>query len=179
MKRLSLLVTVLVCLGAAFTVQSATKPTGTLKVDTPGVLLELKIDGKAVPVPNGKEVPLPADTYKPAQITCGAQAPGKTKPEVWTIKSTGPFGKVATIEVTEGKLTTLEAGPPLVLKATVRKANAAGGKVVSVGLAILGKAGESYNASTIMKGLTKVPPPEIQIRDEKGGVLAQGKFEYG
>ncbi|HUU10893.1 MAG TPA: hypothetical protein VM431_10200 [Phycisphaerae bacterium] len=179
MKRLSLLVTVLVCLGAAFTVQSATKPTGTLKVATPGVLLELKIDGKAVPVPNGREVPLPADTYKPAQITCGAQAPGKGKPQVWTIKSSGPFGKLATIDVTEGKLSSVEAGAPLVLKASVGKANAAGGKVVTVGLSILGKAGESYNPATVMKGLTKVPPPEVQIRDEKGGVLSQGKFEYG
>jgi hypothetical protein len=46
-------------------------------------------------------------------------------------------------------------------------------------LAITGKAGESYSAATIMKGLQRVPAPLLQIVDEKNNVLAQGTFAYG
>ena len=177
MKRFSLLLVVALSLVVAMTVQSATRPTGALKVPT-GLGLELKIDNKPVSVPTGKEVSLPAGTYVPATLTAGAQANGKG--EVWTIKSTGPFGSIAKIEVKEGCTSTIDAGPPLTLKPIVYKATKGKtGTVMPIGVVIVGKAGEVYAANSIRKGQTSVPAPQVKISDEKGTVLASGNFEYG
>lgn len=179
MKRISFLVVVAVCLLVALTVQSATRPTGAIKVPA-YLVLDLKIDNKPVTVPSGREVTMPAATYTPACITAQAAAPGKVKPEIWSIKCTGPFGNVASIQVQEGATSTIDAGPPFTLKPIVYAAtNSPQGKVVPIGLAIIGKAGEQYAANSLRKGMSIVPPPQFQILDETGKVLAQGAFEYG
>jgi len=179
MKRISFLVVVAVCLLVALTVQSATRPTGAIKVPA-YLVLDLKIDNKPVTVPSGREVTMPAATYVPACITAQAAAPGKTKAEIWSIKCTGPFGQVASIAVQEGATSTIDAGPPFTLKPIVYAAtNTPQGKVLPIGLAIIGKAGEQYAANTLKKGMSSVPPPQFQILDETGKVLTQGAFEYG
>ncbi len=149
---------------------------GTIKVATPGLGLELKLNGKATPVPMGKEVPIPAGTYVPASIQYFA----KSAAGMWSIKCTSAFGKLATIPVQEGATTTIEAGPPFTLRALIgMPQKAAQGLVVPIGLAITGKAGEQYSAATIMKGTSVSPAPQVRILDEKGTVLAQGALEYG
>ena len=179
MKRISFLVVTVVCLLAALTVQSATRPTGAIKVPA-YLVLDLKIDNKPVTVPSGREITMPAATYAPACITAQAAAPGKTKAEIWSIKCTGPFGQVASIAVQEGATSTIDAGPPFTLKPIVYAAtNTPQGKVLPIGLAIIGKAGEQYAANTLKKGMSSVPPPQFQILDETGKVLTQGAFEYG
>jgi hypothetical protein len=179
MKKVPVVLALVFCLGLAMTVQSAGKPTGVIKVPV-NLILELKVGNSPVPVPSGKDVSLPADTYTPASITAQAAAAGKVKPELWSIKSTGPFGKLAQIEVKEGCTSAIDAGPPFTLKALVSKAAVVpGGKVVSIGFTITGKAGEVYSPSTIKKGQSAVPAPQVQILDEKGNVLAQGTFAYG
>ena len=179
MKRISFLVVAAGCLLVALTVQSATRPTGAIKVPA-YLVLDLKIDDKPVTVPSGREITMPAATYTPACITAQAAAPGKTKPEIWSIKCTGPFGQVASIEVQEGATSTIDAGPPLTLKPSISAAtNTPQGKVVTIGFAIIGKAGEYYAANTLKKGMSSTPPPQFQILDEAGKVLTQGAFEYG
>ena len=179
MKRISFLVVAAVCLLVGLTVQSATRPTGAIKVPA-YLVLDLKIDNKPVTVPSGREVTMPAATYVPACITAQAAAPGKVKPEIWSIKCTGPFGQVASIAVQEGATSTIDAGPPFTLKPIVYAAtNTPQGKVLPIGLAIIGKAGEQYAANTLKKGMSSVPPPQFQILDETGKVLTQGVFEYG
>jgi len=179
MKRISLVMTAVLAL-AALTVQSASKPTGNIKVPA-NLLLELKVDNKPVAVPSGQEFPFPAGTYAPASITAQAMAAaGKGPADIWTIKSTGPFGSLAQIEVKEGCTSAIGAGPPFTLKATVSKAqNTPQGKTVAINLAVLGKAGEKYAPSTLRKGQTVATPPQLQIVDEKGTILATGGFEYG
>ena len=175
MKKISFLAVVALAL-AVMTVQSVSAPTGVLKVP-PNLLLELSVDKKPVPVPSGREVSIAAGTYTPAGIT--AQAAGRGKAEIWSIKSTGPFGKLAQIEVKEGSTTEIDAGPPLTVRAIVTKTKGPQGKVVSVGLAVTGKAGEQYAVNTLKKGLMIASAPQLQILDENGRVLAQGSFEYG
>jgi len=174
------LVTVAVLAMAAMTVQSASTPTGSIKVPA-GLLLELKIDGKPVLVPSGTECPMPAGTYAPASMT--ARAEGEEvggKREIWSITSRGPFGKLAQIEIKDGATTTIGAGPPFVLNATVSKAqNTPQGKVVRISLQVLGKMGEVYAPSTLRKGRTVAPAPQLEVLDEKGTSLAKGNFEYG
>ena len=179
MKKISLVMVAVLAM-AAMTVQSASKPTGNIKVPV-GLMLELKIDGKPVLVPSGRECPMPAGTYTPATLTAQAASNGgKGKAEIWSIKSTASFGNLKSIEIAEGATSTIDAGPPLTLTAVVgRVANTAKGKEVSIGLAIVGKAGEQYSASTLKKGMTVAPKPQFQILDDKGNVLSQGAFEYG
>jgi hypothetical protein len=180
MKKISLLAVAVLAI-AAMTVQSASKPTGALKVPA-NLLLELKVDNKPVAVPSGKEVSIAAGTYVPAGLTAQAvgAALGKKGAEIWSIKSTGPFGKLAQIVVQEGATSEIDAGPPFTLRAMVGKATTTPqGKVVSISFAIIGKAGETYAPNTLKKGLSLAPPPQFQILDEKGTVLAQGNFEYG
>lgn len=178
MKRFPLLLVLAMCMAVAVTVHSAPTAAGKLKVATPGVVLELKINGKPVPVPNGREIPLPVGTYQPALITANAQA--KTgKAEIWSIKCTSAFGNLKQIEVKEGELTDINAGPPFVVKPIMYAMTEKGGKVQPIGLAIIGQAGEMYNSGTIMKGMTRVPAPQIRIVDEGGKIITQGAFEYG
>jgi len=179
MKRISFLVVAAVCLMVALTVQSAPRPTGAIKVPA-YLVLDLKIDNKPVTVPSGREVTMPAATYTPACITAQAAAPGKTKAEIWSIKCTGPFGNVASIEVQQGATSAIDAGPPLTLKPIIYAVtNSPQGKVIPIGLAIIGKADEYYAANSLKKGMSSVPPPQFQILDETGKVLTQGAFEYG
>jgi hypothetical protein len=171
---------VLLSLAVAFTAESASNTTGKLKVSTPGVMLELKMGTKPTPVPNGREIPLPVGAYTPAKITCYAKQGAGKKPEMWSIQSTGPFGTLKEISVTEGQVTDVTAGPPFTLTAGVSKATMkAGVKTVPISLRITGAAGEIYSPATIMKDKTKMPAPQVRVLDEKGAVLAQGAFEYG
>ena len=151
---------------------------GTIKVPA-NLQLELKIDNKPVSVPSGREVSMAAGSYVPAGLTAQVVSAGKKGAEIWSIKSTGPFGKLAQIEVKEGSTTEIDAGPPLTVRAIVTKTKGPQGKVVSVGLAVTGKAGEQYAVNTLKKGLMIASAPQLQILDEKGRVLAQGSFEYG
>ena len=174
MRKLPLLLVVLGSLAVAMTVHSAT--TGNIKVTSPGVILDLKTGTTPTPVPFGREVPVPPDTYTPADIICMNQ----DKAGLWQIKSTGPFGKVQQIQVTEGQTTEVEAGPPFLIKATVSTAQTtAQGKVVTIGLVITGKAGESYSPASITKNKGSVPPPQFRIVSENGQVVGQGYFGYG
>jgi hypothetical protein len=182
MRKISLLGVAVLAI-AAMTVQSVSAPTGNLKVPA-NLLLELKVDKTPVLVPSGKEVPVVTGTYTPAGLTAQALGPGLTKgkTEIWSVKSTGPFGKLAQIEVKEGCTTEIDAGPPFTVRAIVGKAvcsPALPTKAVSVSLAVVGKAGEQYAMNSMKRGLTLAPAPQLQIVDEKGAVLAQGSFEYG
>lgn len=182
MKRLSLPLAIVASLSLALMAgAAANNGTGKLKVESPGVGLELKVAGRPAPVPNGKEVPMPPGTYPTSSITYGAQGKAANgKAEVWTIKSTGPFGTLKDINVTAGQTTTVEAGGPLAVKANVFPVKGKDGAIsVSVSLRVTGKAGEVYNTGSIMKGLIKAPAPQIQILSEDGKTLAQGNFEYG
>jgi hypothetical protein len=179
MRKISLLAVAVLAI-AAMTVQSASRPMGTIKVPA-NLQLELKVDNKPVPVPSGKEISMAAGSYVPAGLTAQVVgAAGKKGAEIWSIKSIGPFGKLQKIDIVEGATSEIDAGPPLTVKTVVYKAQSTPqGKVVPVGLVILGKAGEQYAANTLKKGLSLASPPQVQILDEKGTVLAQGNFEYG
>jgi hypothetical protein len=181
MKRGLLILAVGVSLLAALTVQSATKPTGTLKVPA-GLVLELKVAGRPVAVPTGRDLPLPAGTYEPATLTCGGTMPAaRGRAEVWTLKATGPtWGKLKEIVIQEGETTAIDAGPPFTIKTLIyRTESTPTGKVVPITIRVFGKAGELYDLNTFKKGLSQAPQLALQIVDDKGTVLASGTLPYG
>jgi hypothetical protein len=183
MKKAPLVMAIVLSLAVAVTVQSAARPTGTLKVPQ-GLSLELTVNGKPALVPTGRAVPLPVGKYEPASLTCGATAPGATgKPDLWTIKCAGGkagWGKIAEIPIEDGAATTVDAGPPFTVKTIIYKPETPPtGKVVPLTIRIFGKAGELYDLNTLKRGLTQAPQLALQIVDEKGTVLATGTLPYG
>ena len=182
MRRFSFVAAIALSLAVAFTVQSATQPTGKLHVPL-GMSLALKVPGqaagKAAVVPTGRDVPIPAGKYEPASLTCGAVAP-QTK-ELWSIKVAAPnWGKLKEISVAEKATTTLSAGPPFTLKTLIYRAeNKPTGKVIPFTIRIFGKAGELYDYNTLKKGAATAPQVGFQLVNEKGTVLATGTLHYG
>jgi len=183
MKRASVVLAIALSLAVAMTVQSATKPTGMIHVPA-GMVLELKVNGKAAPLPSDKDVPINPGTYEPASLTCGAAAPGaRGRTELWTIKCAGGangWGKLKEITVQDGATTPIVAGPPFTLKTLVGKAeNGPKGKTIPFTLRIYGKAGELYDLNSLRKGQSVPPELALQVVDEKGNVLATGTLPFG
>jgi hypothetical protein len=179
MRWISFVIAMGVLAGAALAGQPAKQATGIVKVETPGLALELKVAGKPVTIPSGQEVRLPVGNYTTASMTYFAQEPGgKAKPVTWSIRSTGGLGKYESVRVREDATTAVDAGPPFVLKArfTPYESNSLR---LSMSLTILGKAGERYNAATIQRAGVPVRPPQFKIIDEKGATVGQGVLTKG
>jgi hypothetical protein len=98
----------------------------------------------------------------------------KQNGNTWQIDSSGPWGKLSTIKVRKNSTTVLELGQSFLIKPSVSKS----GSQVSIGLSIIGRAGEHYSAE-ITKNGKRLPTPKLKIVDETGNVLTSGKFEYG
>ncbi len=145
---------------------------GYIKIDTAGV--EMQLHGgwfSKTRIASGAEpATVKARVYSAGRMSITAKQDGDT----WRINSFGPWGKLAKIKVKENETTVLELGPPLLIKPSIRKSSS----LVSIGLSIIGQAGEHYS-TTITKNARGLPAPGLKIVDEAGNVLASGKFEYG
>ena len=93
----------------------------------------------------------------------------------WRLASFGPWGELAKIKVKNNETTVLKPGPPFLIKPDVHQ----GGSQVSIGLSIIGQAGEHYGAGAIMKNGRMLAAPKVKIVDKAGNTLASGNFEYG
>ncbi len=179
MRWVSTFLALAVLSGAAWAGQPAKQATGIVKVVTPGLALELRVAGKPTAIPSGQEVRLPVGNYNTTSVTYFAPEPGeKAKPIVWSIKSTYGFGKYDYVNVREDATTTVDAGPPLVLKARFTPYESNSLRLL-MSLTILGKAGERYNAATIQRAGVPVRPPQFRIVDEKGALVGQGVLTKG
>ena len=179
MRWVSFVLAMTVLAGAAWAGQPAKQTTGIVKVVTPGLVVELKVAGKPAVIPSGQEVRLPVGNHSPLSMTYFAQEPGeKARPITWSIKSTYGFGKYDYVNVREDATTTVDAGPPFVLKArfTPYESNSLR---LAMSLTILGKAGERYNPATIQRAGAPVRPPQFKIIDEKGATVGQGVLTKG
>ena len=78
------------------------------------------------------------------------------------------------VEVQAEQTTELAIGPPLTVKTDVQQR----GRIVRVGLVIVGIAGETY-VPYVLKDGKPLPAPKITIMDESQNIVSSGKFEYG
>ena len=78
------------------------------------------------------------------------------------------------IKITKGQTVSLKFGPPLIVKADVKRS----GNRVTIAPVITGSAGEVYD-NRVMKNGMSLSAPRLKIIDEASNVLASGKFEYG
>jgi hypothetical protein len=68
-----------------------------------------------------------------------------------------------------------KSGPPLLVRTNVRKIS---NSELSIGITVEGQAGEKYIGGAMKNG-KREPEPQFIIVNEKGRILAKGKFEYG
>ena len=149
---------------------------GTVVVETQGAELQVRTGWfSAATVTSGAG---------PAQVQAGIHHPAKASIRLkkddggkwWSLTSSsrGPWGTLASIRVDKGQVTTLRFGPPLTLHTDVQR----NGRTVSVGLALIGQAGECWSPQ-VMTSEGPAAPPGAQIVDESGTTLAEGQFAYG
>jgi hypothetical protein len=108
--------------------------------------------------------------YKPVRLSISMKQDGDS----WLLYSGGPWGDLSTIRVRKDNTTVLELGQSFLIKPSISKSSS----LVSIGLSIIGRAGEHYSAA-IAKNGKRLPTPKLKIVDEAGNVLASGRFEYG
>jgi len=68
----------------------------------------------------------------------------------------------------------LKLGPPFEIRTDVKRNN----RIVSIGLKMVGQAGEHYSPEVLTHN-GPLPAPKVTIVDESDQVLASGNFEYG
>jgi len=157
----------------AFYIYLQIQPKGDIKIEAAGAELKLQGGsfGRTKTVSSTGPAALSTGTYRPQLLQITTRRGGDT----YQIESRGPWGKLEQIEVKEKQTTTIQLGPPLVIKPVVNKG---GQQQVSIGLSITGQAGEEYR-NVVTKNNQRVPAPNVKIVDEAGAVLAVGNFAYG
>ena len=145
---------------------------GSLLVATPGAELQLQSKlGRGVIVRSGSgPVAVPARAYQPTslELTCWQGN------DTWRLRSQGPWGKLARINVQRGRTTAIELGPPLQIVPQV----AVYPGQVRISLGLFGRAGEKYE-NLIQKNNQRISEPHVRIIDEAGTTLASGRFQFG
>ena len=149
---------------------------GCIRIEAAGCDADLNLRGgwwnKAVSVSGSDSVEVQAGTYKPQRAVLRVEEDSDTW---WAILCRrGPWGKLATINVASGQTTVLKLGPPLAIRTDVQRK----GQAVSIGLSLIGRAGEQYSPQ-VLSSDGPSPAPKLRIVAEAGTVLASGQFEYG
>ena len=149
---------------------------GFVQIDASGFHADVELRGgwlkKTVSVSQGEPAKFPAATYRPRRVVLRVEE----GPDKWwsLLVRRGPWGDLATVKVGKGQTTTLALGPPLTVHADVKR----NGRAVSVGLSLIGQAGEHYGPQ-VLSSDGPSPAPKLKIMDETANILTSGKFEYG
>jgi hypothetical protein len=155
--------------GSDLSVSKAKPDFGKLDVGSPEVELILLSDSGLHRIDGAqREWKLPVGTHMAMSAALSSRG-GRCR-----LRGAGNMGKLGSIRIEADRTTKLTSGPPLTLKTDARNAQG----VVSVGLTIVGRAGEVYSAGAEENG-RQLPAPRLRILDERGRIAAQGAFEYG
>jgi len=158
--------------GRTITVSEAEDPCGYIASEQEGYSVELIGDDGALKLNGGaSRVKAPAGEYRFAACSFESKDDRGTP---WRIIGRGSWQQPV-ITVNPDESASLEFGPPLTASLTVAK----GGGAFQFGLEIKGQGGETYSAGDFERAKSRVQPPRLEIRDEKGEIVARGKFEFG
>ena len=172
MKKKGLLISlaVVIAIGCLIALYLSTLPKGQIKIDAPGVKIQIRGRLGTRTISSGGPVTAGTGLYRTQHI----EIKTKQDNDNWQIESRGPWGKLEQVEVKEKQTTELTLGPPFAIKPEVNRRDSQ----VTIGLLITGQADERYR-NVITKNGVAVSPPKVKIVDEAGTVLASGRFEYG
>jgi hypothetical protein len=141
---------------------------GYVQLDTNGARAELRLRsgwfGRVAVKSDTEPTAVKARSYRPQSLRITSTANARRR----SVRASGPWGKLNTVNVKNNETTVLKVGPPFLVKPRVHRR----GSRVTVGVAILGQAGEHYNAR-------QFSAPSLRIVDKAGNVLAAGKLQYG
>ena len=158
---------------------SPTEPQcGTLAIESDDADVELSLWSEAANqyLPQGRQWRLPAGAYKAIRaVLTKADASG----EVWEFPSNSflslsRLGSLDHFTIEPGKTTSIEIGPPYVVKADVQITDS---ERVSITPILVGRAGEEYT-SACRRGQQRPSPVALRIVDEEGTVLFAEKLTY-
>jgi len=148
---------------------------GYISVDAGGTTATLQLDSgwfhKVTLGAESEPVAVPARVYKGERLHLRKSQNGST----WGVDTRGPWGNLAQIKVKNRQTTFLRVGPPLLIKPTIQRS----ASNVSIGLSIIGQAGEQYGVRQVTKDVKQPAAPAVKIIDDSGKVLAAGKFAFG
>lgn len=94
---------------------------------------------------------------------------------LWSLHGVSSWGRLARFDVRAGQVLSLRAGPPLSVK--VHPSGLQPNGMIHLALALVGQAGENYNAAPKRGGVPQ--PPKFRILDEAGKALGSGVFNAG
>jgi len=158
--------------GRTITVRETETPCGYVTSEQKGASIELISNDGALKVNGGgSKSKVPVGEYRLAACSFDGK---DDKGAAWRIAGRGLWGQTA-IQVSPGENTTVKFGPPL--KATVAVGKR--GDSFSFGLDITGQGGETYSARDFERNGGMIEAPRLEIRNEKGEVVARANFEYG
>ena len=171
--QVSLVIIVIISLFAFFLYP---RPDGYVKVDTPGASVSLKTGWWRTDILTDKtdKFALRAGkSYEVRNVNISAEKNNDT----WRLRTRAYSSGSAIaegIQVRKGETTIVKVGGPFTIKTDVQGR----GQFVSIGLSVIGRAGEKYFTRPMRKGKAS-PEPKLEIIDEAGNVLSSGQFEYG
>jgi hypothetical protein len=176
MKKTDIWISIGIIAAALVTFYFYTQRKGYITVDAGGATASLLLRSgwlsEAYIGSDSGPVLVPARHSRPQRLRIIKKENGGT----WQLETTGPWGNLAQVKVKNRRTTILRVGPPLLIKPTVQRS----GSSVSIGLSIIGRAGEQYGVQRITKDGRQYPPASaVKIVDESGKILAAGKFAYG
>jgi len=93
---------------------------------------------------------------------------------MWEIVGNGATSRTV-LEIRPGETTAVPFGPPLTASISASRR----GGSLSLGINITGKGGETYQVSEFRQSGRRTAPPRFEVRNDKGEVIARGRFEYG
>ena len=158
--------------GRSITVARADVPSGYISSGHDKFSVELLGENGALKLAGGsRKTKVPAGTYRFAGSSFEQKDDSGA---AWRIVGQGDWSQAA-IEVDRGKNAKLDFGPPLIAEITAGR----DGNQFSFGLQLKGQAGEAFSPANIQKNGAQAPAPSLEIRDDKGVVIAKAQFAYG
>jgi hypothetical protein len=177
MKKKDIWISVAVIAATVLAVYFYSQQQGYIKIDAPGVEMKLRSGWfrSATVTSDSGPVKVRARVYRPERAVITVEK--KDEAKWWSLMSrNGPWGELERIKVSKGETTVLKLGPPFTVHTDVRRRDPG----VSIGLSLIGQAGEHWSTQVLAgKGQKRPAAPRLQIVDESRKVLVSGKFEYG
>ena len=174
MKKTDIWISIGIIVVAVVAFYFYTQRKGYIKVDAGGAIASLQLRSgwlsKTTISSDSGAVSVPVRACRPEQLRVTKKENGST----WQLDTTGPWADLAQIKVKNRQTTLLRLGPPFLIRPTIQRSSSN----VSIGLSIIGQAGEQYGAR-VTKDAKQLAAPAVKIVDESGKVLAAGKFAYG
>jgi len=175
MRKMQILVVLIIVIGLlAFFLYP--RPSGYVTIDTPGASVCLKTGWWRTVILTDKMDKFALKAGKSYEVRNVNIYTAKNN-DTWHLRTRAYSSGSAIaegIQVREGETTIVKVGGPFTIKTDVQGT----GQFASIGLSIVGRAGEKYFTRPMRKGKAS-PEPKLKIIDEAGNVLSSGQFEYG